>query len=136
MIRKPEKKEVLSIFVKNALDEKKTLRKFSMKVGKNIIDPDDMTSSFIDIIRTEMGNSTGVEIKVIKQDGGSFSIDDSDSMSDNMIKEQLYLPIWKLLIKMKRYALKQKRQAGKKFIRMKKELEPFWVLDKLVEATA
>lgn len=135
MIRKPEKKEVLSIFVRNAEDEKKSIREFTMKVGKNIIDPEDMKSIFIDTIRTKMGHSIGVEIKAIKQDSGSFSIDDSESIENNMIKEQLYLPIWKLLIKMKRYALKQKRQAGKKFIRMKKELEPFWVLDKLAEAS-
>jgi len=132
-IKKEEKKQVLSIFVRNAQDEKKTVREFKMKVGKNIIDPDDMKSASIAIIRTEMGRSTGVEMRAIKDDGGSFGIDDSESIENNMIKEQLYLPIWKLLIKMKRYAFKQRKNAEKRFKRMKKELEPFWVLDKIAE---
>jgi hypothetical protein len=52
-----------------------------------------------------------------------------------MIKEQLYLPCWKLLIKARRHALKGKKEAGKRLAKIKKEVEPFWFAEKLAETT-
>lgn len=129
-IRRADKKEILSIFVRNAQNEK-NVREFEIKVGKNIIDPDDMKSAHITKIIAKVEHSR-IEMRAYKKDGGSFSLDD-DNIHENMTKEQLYLPMWKLLVKAKRYALKQKRIAEKRLARMKRELEPFWVADKLAE---
>jgi hypothetical protein len=131
-IKREDKKEILSIFVRNAQNEKDNYE-LDMKVGKNIIDPDDMKPTHIVKIIAKIGDSRDLDMRAYKKDGGSLSLSDDDSIYENMIKEQLYLPIWKLLIKAKRHALKQKRIAEKRFAKMKKELEPFWVADKLAE---
>jgi hypothetical protein len=63
----------------------------------------------------------------------SYDLNDSD-IETNMAKEQLYLPIWKLLIKVKRHANKKKRMLEKQFAKIKKETEPYWVAERIGEA--
>lgn len=137
-IKRADKKEVVSIFVRNALEEKKTVREMSMKVGKTIIDPDNMKPVRITAIRASIDyrDGTDIDMKAMTENKGSMSLSSDDSIQENMIKEQLYLPIWKLLVKAKRHALKQRRIAEKRFASMKKQLEPFWFADKLAEVSA
>lgn len=134
MIKKPDKKEVLAVCVRN-LEDSKSSHEFKMNVNRKIIDPDSMKETLITRIMAKFDSGMNFEMIAYDKNGGSIRIDADDSIQNNMVKEQLYLPIWKLLIKMKRYALKQKRKSNRAYAKLKKELEPFWVLDKLVEAT-
>lgn len=129
-IKKTDKKEILACFVRNRKNEKKDEFIFNMPKGKIVIFPEKGDHP-LEITSIKMSHR---ELHAQTPNGSTISLEEDD-ISTNMIKEQLYLPCWKLLIKAKRHALKSKRETEKRLAKIKKEVEPFWFAHKLAEAT-
>lgn len=130
MIKKKDKKEILECFVRNSKNEKKDELIFNLPKGKTIKIPDSENAHTLEISSIVLRDR---ELFAVTENKDSISLEEND-ISTNMIKEQLYLPCWKLLIKAKRHALKSKRETEKRLAKIKKEVEPYWFAEKLADA--
>jgi len=129
-IKKKDKKEILAAFIQNRKNEKKDEFIFNLPKGKIVMFPEKGDHP-LEITSIKMRQR---ELYAHSINGSTISLDEDD-ISTNMIKEQLYLPCWKLLIKAKRHALKGKRETEKRLAKIKKEVEPYWFAHKLATAT-
>jgi hypothetical protein len=142
-IKRPDKRGILELFVKNAATYPNAgaTIKFTQKTNKRTIftDRNDMREIAVTEIVAEI-DFTSNKISIYctyADDEHARNYDlDGDGTDANMTKEQLYLPIWKLLIKVKRHANKHRRTVGREFATIKKATEPYWVADRIGEARA
>ena len=146
LIKTEDKKAVLIAIVKSTEKEKEFKDDFSIKTNKTVIDPSEMVKMKVFEIRANINRGFELSMKFngmadtttakdsipFVKSSGRMGLDDED-LATNMVKEQLYLPIWKLLIKIKRHANKRLRTSEKQLGKLYKELEPFIVSEKLLK---
>lgn len=137
-IKKPDKKEIVAWFIKNEIERQGTI-KLEKELFKTIIMPNPEDAFKTEKLSVEANENGGVSIILThtNKDQRTKNMDIADSnLADNMIKEQVYLPCWKLLIKAKRHANKRLKITSHFLAKCKKELEPYWVAHKMEEVLA
>jgi hypothetical protein len=137
-IKKPDKKEIMAWFVKNEIERQGTI-KFEKELFKTIImpNPEDAFKTEKLSVETNEDGDVSIILTHTNKDQRTRNMDiEGNNLDNNMIKEQVYLPCWKLLIKVRRHANKNLKKTSQHLARCKKELEPYWVAHRMEEVLA
>ena len=131
-IRNKQKKDLLEIFVNTVNGYKPKDFSMSLKVKKQIMDAEFRTKNADMVsVRTDKTN-----VRMTFNYGNEYDSLGGDGWDENVVKEQLYLPFWKLLTKLKRHASKEQKRVEKVFTAIKKNSEPIWVAEQIKKDAA
>jgi hypothetical protein len=128
-----KKREILEIFINclNGVSERKDVE-ITQEINKTILIPDRDIKNYsfmerkINRIACLMGkHNTHLELRLIVNKVNR-EIEDID-YEKNMIKEQVYLPCWKVLTKARKRAIKQLNKTNKLLSTLKTDLNPIMV---------
>jgi hypothetical protein len=129
-IKNKEKKTLLDIFISTAGNYKIKDISMSLKTNKEIIDGRGFEKKKVNSISV---SSDGSSIKMRFDFGHDSERVEMNDWEYNIIKEQLYLPFWKLLTKAKRHALKELASAEKINTQLKKDCQPILMAQQIKE---
>ena len=140
------KREVMEVLLSNMSGFEREGKRISLtrKIGKNILYPD--SNSFKpkhinDIVAELSIDNNEIQLFITYkpekeersnwlEEAGKKDIS-SNSLNTNIMKEQLYLDIWKLLTKVKRRAVKRHKLMKKRTDKLMADLTPILVADEI-----